>query len=150
MGVVGMLIGCGICSNGELGTEASERILAESSSTSDTEPGLPFFFLLVKALVNELRNWKRHINPAVYSHTMYCTTSTKVCLYLSIIFARFPLFKNQILFSNLIKMPSLISLENHSKICVIGHTIGLHVCALVFVRYILSSSTILFNFCENI
>jgi len=60
MGVVGMLIGCGIANSGELGTEASERILWLSNSASDIELPLPFF-LRENALLNELLSWESKI-----------------------------------------------------------------------------------------
>ena len=56
MGVVGMLMGCGIVSSGEFGTDSSDRRLFVSISTSDIDSPLPFFFR-ENALLKELLSW---------------------------------------------------------------------------------------------
>jgi hypothetical protein len=65
MGVEGAVMGWGMVSSGELGTEASDLKLTESMSASEAEPFF-FFFLSVlfplpppNALLNELRSCGR-------------------------------------------------------------------------------------------
>ncbi len=57
---------CG-CNSGELGTEASERRLCVSGSTSDIEPCL--FFLRENALVNDDRSWNETRDKLVLEST---------------------------------------------------------------------------------